>query len=124
MSPSQPHSRIYIGIASSVVALRKDDGSIEWSRKLPRSSSLVALLHEGPHVFALSSGEVSCLDAATGEVVWHNPLKGFGRGWALIAGGAGEVSAAAGAAQQAQAAQSAAMIGAMAAVTASSAAAH
>jgi outer membrane protein assembly factor BamB len=112
-----PDSRVYIGIASSVVALRKDDGSIEWSRKLPRSSSLVALLQEGKHVFAISSGEVSCLDSATGELVWHNPLKGFGRGWALIAGGAGDVSAAAGAAQQAQAAQSAAMVATMTAAT-------
>jgi outer membrane protein assembly factor BamB len=35
---------------------------------------------DGNRVFALSQGEAYCLDAGTGTILWHNPLKGFGLG--------------------------------------------
>ena len=60
-----------------------------------------------PYLFAASGGEVSCLDARTGDVVWHNPLKGFGRGLACFAHD-DEIGAAAAAIAAAQAAAMAA----------------
>ena len=109
---SPPSPFVFVGIASSVVALDKKSGEIAWSTKL-RASSLVSLLHDGPHVFAVSSGEISCLAAATGAVLWHNPLKGYGRGFAILAGATSDGIAGAQAVEQANAAASAAASSAM-----------
>ena len=104
---ASPSPFVFVGIASCVVALDKQSGEIAWSTKL-RTSSLVSLLHDGPHVFAVSSGEISCLAAATGAIVWHNPLKGYGRGFAILAGATSEGIAGAQAVEQANAAASSA----------------
>lgn len=77
---------LYVGIKGCVVAVRKDSGTIEWNHRLPRGSSFVPIVREGPHLYAISGGELSCLDARTGEVVWHNRLKGYGTGYATLAG--------------------------------------
>ena len=37
-------------------------------------------------LFAATRGELFCLDPQSGEVRWHNPLKGFGLGLVSIAG--------------------------------------
>jgi hypothetical protein len=122
MNQAQPKFPfVYIGIASSVVCIRKDSGEIEWSRQLPKSTQLVSLLQELDCVYAVAAGEISCLDARTGEVRWHNPLKGFGRGWAILAG-SGQDATGAGAAASAQAAQAASMATMMAATSAAAAA--
>jgi outer membrane protein assembly factor BamB len=109
---------VYVGIASSVVALRKEDGSLAWSTRLRRSTQLVSVLHDGPRVFAIAGGEVSCLDARTGELLWHNELRGYGRSWAVLAGSSQD-AAGASAATAAQAASTAAMVAAVTATTAS-----
>jgi len=44
---------------------------------------------DGGRVFATCCGEIFCLDPLAGEVLWHNPLKGFGIGLATIATEAG-----------------------------------
>jgi outer membrane protein assembly factor BamB len=107
MPQQAPSPFVFVGIGSCVVALDKKSGELVWSTKL-RSSSLVSLLHDGPHVFAVSSGEISCLAAATGAILWHNPLKGYGRGFAILAGAASDGIAAAQATEQANAAASSA----------------
>lgn len=78
---------LYVGIKGSVLALHKEDGSIAWSVKLRRGASFVPIVQDGSHLYAASGGEVSCLDSATGTVLWHNPLRGFGSGYAALAGG-------------------------------------
>lgn len=45
----------------------------------------VNVVLDGGRVFATSCGEIFCLDPLTGDVLWHNPLKGFGTGLATIA---------------------------------------
>ena len=92
---------IYVGIRGAVVALDHATGAIVWSVELRRGSSFVPVFHESGRVFATSGGEVTCLDAATGRLLWHNPLKGYGLGHAMIAGApdpvVAEMEAAAGA---------------------------
>lgn len=80
---------LFVGIQGNVVALRKSDGSLLWSTALRRGSSFVPLLHEGGYVYAVSGGEVSCLDARSGELVWHNKLEGYGMDSACLAGSQG-----------------------------------
>jgi outer membrane protein assembly factor BamB len=77
---------LYVGIKGCVVALDRTNGAIVWTTRLARGSSLVPLVVENGRVLAISSGEVSCLDARTGTLVWHNALKGYGTGFAMLAG--------------------------------------
>src|SRR3954462_5844139 len=79
---------VYIGIKGSVVALDRSSGIIVWQTELP-GSMFVNLADDGARVFALSNGEVFCLDARDGRVLWHNKLKGFGIGFGalLVPGG-------------------------------------
>jgi outer membrane protein assembly factor BamB len=77
---------LFVGIKGYVVALKRDDGEIAWSARLPKGASLVPLVVEDGFVFAVSGGEVSCLDARTGKLVWHNKLKGYGTSYAMLAG--------------------------------------
>lgn len=75
---------IYIGIRGSVVALDRATGAQVWATKL-RSGDFVSVLVEGNALYATTYGELFCLESATGKVLWHNPLKGFGTGPAMIA---------------------------------------
>ena len=77
---------LYVGIRGSVVAVAKDTGEVAWLHRLRKGSGFVPIVREGPHLYAVSGGEVTCLDARTGEPVWHNPLKGLGTGYATLAG--------------------------------------
>lgn len=86
---------LYVGIRGGVLALKKGDGTVVWSTKMRRGSSFVPIVHEGDRIYASSGGEVCCLDAATGAMLWHNPLKGFGTGYAALAGAGFPTSAAA-----------------------------
>lgn len=104
---TRPTRLLHVGIRGHVVALRREDGEVAWSVKLRRGSTLVPLVLDGEHLYAVSGGEVSCLEAASGALLWHNPLKGYGMGFAMLAGGADPGAAAAIAAAAAAAAAAA-----------------
>ena len=70
---------VYVGIKGTVLALERNSGRILWQRNLA-GSSFVNLVESGQQLFALSQGEAYCLDAETGAILWHNPLKGLGLG--------------------------------------------
>lgn len=104
---------MHIGIGSHVVAVRMSTGEEVWRTKL-KSTSYISIYCEGTSVFAGASGQLFCLDAGTGEIRWHNKLKGLGTG--LIAfgstGTASAVSAQVASQAAAQAAATAAIIAA------------
>jgi len=107
-SKAASSEHLYVGIKGHILGIRKYDGTVAWSTKLRRGSSFVPIIQEGDRLYAASGGEVSCLDSATGTVLWHNQLKGFGMGYAALAGGGFPFSAAALEAQAAAAAAGAA----------------
>lgn len=80
---------LFVGLATSVVALAASDGSMRWSTKLDtslmRHFTNLALL--GETLVATAKGEMWSLDPRNGDVRWHNELKGFGSGLAGIAPG-------------------------------------
>jgi hypothetical protein len=76
---SSKRSLIYVGIRGAVVAVDKAGGAVVWKVELRRGVSFVPIVVEDDCVFAVSGGEISCLDADTGALIWHNPLKGLGR---------------------------------------------
>jgi outer membrane protein assembly factor BamB len=75
---------VFIGINGSVVALNRATGQQLWVTRLKGRTFVNVVLQDGA-VVASCSGEIFCLDALTGNVMWHNPLKGFGMGLATIA---------------------------------------
>ena len=75
---------VFIGIKGSVVALNRATGQQVWAAHL-KGSDFVNVVLENGVVLAACAGEIFCLDPLTGSGLWHNPLKGFGRGLATIA---------------------------------------
>ena len=75
---------IFIGIKGSVVALNRATGQQVWATRLKGSDFVNVVLQDGA-VLACCHGEIFCLDPLTGNGLWHNPLKGFGTGLAIIA---------------------------------------
>ena len=79
---------VYIGIKGRVLALSRATGEIVWSTDLDAgflNTGFVHVVVDGNDVFATTQGEVSCLDAVTGQIRWQNPLRGYGMGIASIA---------------------------------------
>ena len=75
---------LFIGIAGSVVALNKANGRQAWATRL-KGYGFVNVAVQDDRVLATVYGEAFCLEPMTGRILWHNPLKGFGRGLAGIA---------------------------------------
>ena len=84
--PRDPQVLLYVGIKNSVVALNDKTGEEVWRAKL-RGSDYVTVMWDGEALVAANSGEVWRLDPASGTVIWHNELKGLGRGLVSIASG-------------------------------------
>ena len=82
--PRDPQILIYVGIKDSVVALDEKTGAELWRAKL-RTNDYVTVSWDGEALIAANSGEVWRLDPVRGEVIWHNGLKGMGRGIVSIA---------------------------------------
>ncbi len=75
---------IFVGIKGSIVALYHTTGQVAWATALKGTDFVNVVLEDGK-LLATCSGEIFCLDALAGKVLWHNPLKGLGRGLATIA---------------------------------------
>jgi outer membrane protein assembly factor BamB len=107
---------VFVGLNGRVIALQRDTGDLLWKwAPTTTAAGFVAFVVDGDRLFVSDNGYIYCLDALTGEEIWHNPLTGFGTGIAVVATAtavsAQPAAAAALAAQQAaQSAASAAII--------------
>jgi outer membrane protein assembly factor BamB len=82
--PRDPNFFTYVGIKNSVVALDARTGAEVWRAQL-RGSDFVTVLWDGEALIVANSGEVWRLDPESGAMIWHNGLKGFGRGVVSLA---------------------------------------
>jgi hypothetical protein len=82
--PRDPRVMIFIGIKNAVVALDDRTGTELWRTQL-HSADYVTVLWDGEALFAANGGEVWRLEPASGQVTWHNELKGLGRGLVSLA---------------------------------------
>ena len=82
--PRNPRVTVYVGIKNCVIALDEKTGAETW-RAMLRGSDYVTVLWDGEALFAANSGEIWRLDPASGAVLWHNDLKGLGRGVVSLA---------------------------------------
>jgi len=80
-----PADLVYVGFNSRVCALDRDTGELIWSWTSPHGSGFVVLLFDSDRLIASVQGYTYCLDPATGELMWSNPLKGKGLGTPCIA---------------------------------------
>jgi outer membrane protein assembly factor BamB len=85
MAQTQP---LFIGIAGCVLALDRATGQEIWRTKL-KGSELVNVVLEDGALYAAARGEMYCLDPATGNIRWKNPLTGLGWGLITIASASG-----------------------------------
>lgn len=65
------------------MALYRDTGQQAWATHL-KGMDFVNVVLEDDKLLATCAGELFCLDAVAGTGLWHNPLKGYGRGLATI----------------------------------------
>ena len=103
---------VYVGLNGRVAALHRDTGDLIWKwAPTTTAAGFVAFVVDGDRLIVSDNGYIYCLDALTGEELWHNPLTGYGTGVAMVATascGSGQHAAGAAAMAAQQAAQSAA----------------
>ncbi len=90
---------VFAGVNRRVIALDRYDGHVVWDWKAPRGSGFPAILLDGDRLIVGVGGYVYCLDPAFGQLVWENPLKGYGSGVMSLVSVRGASSAEAGAAE-------------------------
>lgn len=72
---------VFLGFKSQVVALDRYSGDVVWSWKSPKGrSGYVALLVDDDRLIVSVQGYTYCLDPLNGQLVWQNPLSGYGIG--------------------------------------------
>lgn len=76
---------VFVGFNRRVAAIDKKDGGVVWDWKAPSGTGFVSLLVDFDRVYVAVQGHVYCLDATSGQQLWHNPMKGFGFGVTCIA---------------------------------------
>ena len=82
---ANPVDLVYVGFNKQVCALDRYTGELVWSWKASEGSGYVVLLYDRDRLIASVQGYTYCLDPATGEQLWMNPLKGFGIGTPCLA---------------------------------------
>lgn len=78
---------VFVGLQGKVLALDRATGGIVW-RWVGSTGSfggVPMLLLDGDRVVVSVNGYLTCLDAQSGAVLWHNPLKGEGVGLVSLA---------------------------------------
>jgi outer membrane protein assembly factor BamB len=82
-------SLVYVGIQHQVLAFDRKSGAAVWTTKLPAkyksSGSFVLVVRDSAGLFATCAGELFALDPKSGELLWHEPLKGLGTGLVTVA---------------------------------------
>ena len=80
---------VFVGAGGILCAIDRSTGDTVWKFKFParalQSGGFVNLLVAGDLLYAHALGELHCIRAATGELLWTNPLTGMGYGLGTIA---------------------------------------
>jgi outer membrane protein assembly factor BamB len=82
--PRDQRTFVFVGIKGAVLALDERSGEPVWRADL-RTSDYVNVYWDGEALLAANSGEIWRIDATSGSTIWHNELKGLGRGLVSLA---------------------------------------
>jgi outer membrane protein assembly factor BamB len=75
---------IFVGFNGKAIALDRDTGEIVWTYNQMKGGNVTFLL-DGDRLIASTNGYIYCLDPLTGQLMWHNPMKGYGTGITSLA---------------------------------------
>jgi outer membrane protein assembly factor BamB len=75
---------IFVGFNGKAMALDRDTGEIVWTYNQMKGGNVTFLL-DGDRLIASTNGYIYCLDPLTGQLMWHNPMKGYGTGITSLA---------------------------------------
>jgi outer membrane protein assembly factor BamB len=83
-----PHGLVFVGLASTALALDAMTGEERWRHTLPGSRMNTAFTHLvllGLDLYATVKGELYCLNAESGDERWRAKLRGHGFGLVSVA---------------------------------------
>ncbi|HEX3725699.1 MAG TPA: PQQ-binding-like beta-propeller repeat protein [Pirellulales bacterium] len=83
---------VFVGFNSRIAALNRENGEVVWQWVSPKGSGIPVLLLDGDRLMVSVQGYTYCLDPATGNQLWHNPLKGMGIGVPCLASARGNTT--------------------------------
>ena len=75
---------IFVGFNGKAMALDRDTGEIVWTYNQMKGGNVTFLL-DGDRLIVSTNGYIYCLDPLTGQILWHNPMKGYGMGITSLA---------------------------------------
>ena len=77
---------VLLGLKNRVAAISRSDGHELWSTEISGSwgGGFVTLVCDRSRIYACAGGHLTCLDLATGRVLWTNDLPGYGHGLASL----------------------------------------
>ncbi len=104
---------IFTGFNRRVAALNRTTGSLVWQWHAPQGSLYTTLLLDGDVLVVSVDGYMYGLNPFSGDLLWSNPMSGFGTGVASLVsanGAASNSSVSVAAARAAQQAASAAAV--------------
>lgn len=61
----------------------RDTGEVVWNNS-KLHSGYVSMLLDGDRLIVSTNGYMYCLNPLTGDILWHNPLRGYGTGVAHL----------------------------------------
>ena len=82
---------IFVGLRGYAMALDRDTGEVVWCNSRMHSG-YVSMLLDGDRLIVSTNGYMYCLNPLTGDILWHNPLSGYGTGVAHLASVRGQSS--------------------------------
>jgi len=75
---------IFTGFSNRVAALIRNTGDIVWQWRAPQGTQYTTLLLDGDVLIVSVDGYMYGLNAYSGDLLWANPMKGFGTGVASL----------------------------------------
>ena len=85
-------SLVFVGFNSRIAALDRVTGEVVWKWKSSQGTGIPALLLDGDRLIVSVQGYTHCLDPASGDELWNNPLKGMGVGTPCLASARGNTT--------------------------------
>jgi outer membrane protein assembly factor BamB len=79
--PRQP--LLFVGIRGRVVALDRYTGDEVW--RVQFGSDYLTVFWDGEALFAATAGEIWRMEPDTGDLLWHNKMRGLGQGLVSLA---------------------------------------
>jgi len=83
-SPMNINELIFTGFNHRVAALNRNSGNLIWQWRAPQGTQYTTLLLDGDVLIVSVDGYMYGLNPYSGDLLWSNPMSGFGTGVASL----------------------------------------